>query len=127
MSTGMISSTIYDANDTAQFAELLTQEELTRRAWEKDVQVMNEGPGHIPLHKIPEIMEKQLEWCNEAPFYTLGPFTTDIAPQDGFPDTLIQQHEVQQAYRTTAQGETQEIQSEIQPDKRQRSKTVASE
>ncbi|KAJ6424857.1 hypothetical protein OIU84_025597 [Salix udensis] len=54
--------------------------ELTRRAWEKDVQVMNEGPGHVPLHKIPENMQKQLEWCNEAPFYTLGPLTTDIAP-----------------------------------------------
>ena len=54
--------------------------ELTRRAWEKDVQVMNEGPGHIPLHKIPENMEKQLDWCSEAPFYTLGPLTTDIAP-----------------------------------------------
>lgn len=70
----------YDANDAAQFAELLTQGELTRRAWEKDVQVMNEGPGHVPLHKIPENMRKQLEWCNEAPFYTLGPLVTDIAP-----------------------------------------------
>lgn len=77
---GLRPGSIYDANDTAQFAELLTQGELTRRAWEKDVQVMNEGPGHIPMHKIPENMQKQLEWCNEAPFYTLGPLTTDIAP-----------------------------------------------
>ncbi|KAI3459327.1 hypothetical protein Pfo_015990 [Paulownia fortunei] len=71
---GLRPGSIYDANDTAQFAE------LTRRASEKDVQVMNEGPGHIPKHKIPENMQKQLEWCNEAPFYTLGPLTTDIAP-----------------------------------------------
>ncbi|RWR81553.1 Thiamine biosynthesis protein ThiC [Cinnamomum micranthum f. kanehirae] len=77
---GLRPGSIFDANDSAQFAELLTQGELTRRAWEKDVQVMNEGPGHIPIHKIPENMEKQLEWCNEAPFYTLGPLTTDIAP-----------------------------------------------
>ncbi|CAI8596858.1 unnamed protein product [Vicia faba] len=77
---GLRPGSIYDANDTAQFAELLTQGELTRRAWEKDVQVMNEGPGHVPMHKIPENMQKQLEWCNEAPFYTLGPLTTDIAP-----------------------------------------------
>ena len=56
------------------------QGELTKRAWEKGVQVMNEGPGHVPLHKIPENMRKQLEWCHEAPFYTLGPLTTDIAP-----------------------------------------------
>ncbi|CAI0475572.1 unnamed protein product [Linum tenue] len=77
---GLRPGSIYDANDTAQFAELLTQGELTRRAWKKDVQVMNEGPGHIPIHKIPENMQKQLEWCNEAPFYTLGPLTTDIAP-----------------------------------------------
>lgn len=77
---GLRPGSIYDANDQAQFAELATQGELTRRAWEKDVQVMNEGPGHIPLHKIPENMEKQLDWCNEAPFYTLGPLTTDIAP-----------------------------------------------
>ncbi len=127
-----------DANDAAQFAELKTQGELTRRAWAKDVQVhplpspnpigapnldasvisyqtpevqkpaccmaseggaeqselcrkavdeqwcllqvMNEGPGHVPLHKIPENMEKQLDWCSEAPFYTLGPLATDIAP-----------------------------------------------
>lgn len=77
---GLRPGSIYDANDQAQFSELATQGELTRRAWEKDVQVMNEGPGHIPLHKIPENMEKQLDWCNEAPFYTLGPLTTDIAP-----------------------------------------------
>mmetsp|Transcript_33446 Transcript_33446/g.99623 ORF Transcript_33446/g.99623 Transcript_33446/m.99623 type:complete len:639 (-) Transcript_33446:520-2436(-) len=77
---GLRPGSIYDANDEAQFAELLTQGELTRRAWEKDVQVMNEGPGHVPLHKIPENMRNQLEWCNEAPFYTLGPLTTDIAP-----------------------------------------------
>ncbi|XP_022970663.1 phosphomethylpyrimidine synthase, chloroplastic-like isoform X2 [Cucurbita maxima] len=77
---GLRPGSIYDANDTAQFAELLTQGELTRRAWEKDVQVMNEGPGHVPMHKIPENMQKQLEWCNEAPFYTLGPLTTDVAP-----------------------------------------------
>ncbi|KAI5081602.1 hypothetical protein GOP47_0001345 [Adiantum capillus-veneris] len=77
---GLRPGSIYDANDQAQFSELATQGELTRQAWEKDVQVMNEGPGHIPLHKIPENMEKQLDWCNEAPFYTLGPLTTDIAP-----------------------------------------------
>ena len=63
-----------------QFAELKTQGELTRIAWEYDVQVMNEGPGHVPMHLIKENMEKQLEWCEEAPFYTLGPLTTDIAP-----------------------------------------------
>lgn len=77
---GLRPGSIYDANDDAQFSELLTQGELTRRAWEKDVQVMNEGPGHVPLHKIPENMEKQLSWCHEAPFYTLGPLATDIAP-----------------------------------------------
>eukprot|EP00850_Spirogloea_muscicola_P022271 SM000285S10800 [mRNA] locus=s285:29400:33363:- [translate_table: standard] len=77
---GLRPGSIFDANDLAQFSELAVQGELTRRAWEKDVQVMNEGPGHIPLHKIPENMEKQLNWCNEAPFYTLGPLTTDIAP-----------------------------------------------
>lgn len=77
---GLRPGSIYDANDEAQFAELLTQGELTKRAWEKDVQVMNEGPGHVPLHKISENMRKQLEWCHEAPFYTLGPLTTDIAP-----------------------------------------------
>mgnify|MGYP003867263197 CR=1 FL=1 len=77
---GLRPGSIYDANDEAQFAELKTQGELTKRAWAKDVQVMNEGPGHVPLHKIPENMRKQLEWCHEAPFYTLGPLTTDIAP-----------------------------------------------
>src|SRR5580765_4926925 len=69
-----------DANDDAQFAELKTQGELNRIAWEFDVQVMNEGPGHIPMHLIKENMEKQLEWCQEAPFYTLGPLITDVAP-----------------------------------------------
>ena len=77
---GLRPGSIADANDQAQFAELQTQGELTRIAWEYDVQVMNEGPGHVPLHLIRENMEKQLEWCNEAPFYTLGPLTTDIAP-----------------------------------------------
>ena len=77
---GLRPGSIADANDEAQFAELQTQGELTRIAWEYDVQVMNEGPGHIPMHLIKENMEKQLEWCDEAPFYTLGPLTTDIAP-----------------------------------------------
>jgi phosphomethylpyrimidine synthase len=77
---GLRPGSIADANDEAQFAELKTQGELTRIAWEYDVQVMNEGPGHIPMHLIRENMEKQLEWCDEAPFYTLGPLTTDIAP-----------------------------------------------
>jgi len=77
---GLRPGSIYDANDESQFAELKTQGDLTRRAWEKDVQVMNEGPGHVPLHKIPENMRNQLEWCHEAPFYTLGPLCTDIAP-----------------------------------------------
>jgi phosphomethylpyrimidine synthase len=77
---GLRPGSIADANDEAQFAELKTQGELTRLAWEYDVQVMNEGPGHIPMHLIKENMEKQLEWCDEAPFYTLGPLTTDIAP-----------------------------------------------
>jgi phosphomethylpyrimidine synthase len=77
---GLRPGSIADANDQAQFAELQTQGELTRIAWEYDVQVMNEGPGHVPLHLIRENMEKQLEWCSEAPFYTLGPLTTDIAP-----------------------------------------------
>jgi phosphomethylpyrimidine synthase len=71
---------IADANDEAQFAELKIQGELTRRAWAHGVQVMNEGPGHVPMHLIQENMQKQLEWCQEAPFYTLGPLTTDIAP-----------------------------------------------
>jgi phosphomethylpyrimidine synthase len=77
---GLRPGSIADANDEAQFAELRTQGELTRIAWEYDVQVMNEGPGHVPMHLIRENMDKQLEWCNEAPFYTLGPLTTDIAP-----------------------------------------------
>jgi len=77
---GLRPGSIADANDEAQFAELKTQGELTRVAWEHDVQVMNEGPGHVPMHLIRENMEKQLEWCDEAPFYTLGPLTTDIAP-----------------------------------------------
>ncbi len=77
---GLRPGSIADANDEAQFAELQVQGELTRRAWEHGVQVMNEGPGHIPLHLIEENMHKQLEWCGEAPFYTLGPLTTDIAP-----------------------------------------------
>ena len=71
---------IADANDEAQFAELQTQGELTKIAWEYDIQVMNEGPGHIPMHLIKENVDKQMEWCHEAPFYTLGPLTTDIAP-----------------------------------------------
>jgi len=77
---GLRPGSIADANDEAQFAELYTQGELTQRAWKQHVQVMNEGPGHIPIHMIKENMEKQLEWCDEAPFYTLGPLTTDIAP-----------------------------------------------
>jgi phosphomethylpyrimidine synthase len=77
---GLRPGSIADANDEAQFAELYTQGELTHRAWKQHVQVMNEGPGHIPMHMIKENMEKQLEWCDEAPFYTLGPLTTDIAP-----------------------------------------------
>ncbi len=77
---GLRPGSIADANDEAQFAELQTQGELTKIAWEFDVQVMNEGPGHVPLHLIRENMEKQLAWCDEAPFYTLGPLTTDIAP-----------------------------------------------
>jgi len=77
---GLRPGSIADANDEAQFAELYTQGELTQRAWKHHVQVMNEGPGHIPMHMIKENMEKQLEWCDEAPFYTLGPLTTDIAP-----------------------------------------------
>lgn len=77
---GLRPGSIADANDAAQFAELRTQGELTRIAWEHDVQVMSEGPGHIPMHLIRENMDRQLEWCGEAPFYTLGPLTTDIAP-----------------------------------------------
>ena len=77
---GLRPGSIADANDEPQFAELRTQGELTRIAWEYDVQVMNEGPGHVPMHLIKENMEKQIDWCGEAPFYTLGPLTTDIAP-----------------------------------------------
>lgn len=77
---GLRPGSIADANDEAQFAELYTLGELTRRAWEQDVQVMIEGPGHVPMHKIKENMDKQLAACGEAPFYTLGPLTTDIAP-----------------------------------------------
>ena len=77
---GLRPGCIADANDEAQFAELKTQGELTKIAWEHGVQVMIEGPGHVPMHLIKENMEKQLEWCDEAPFYTLGPLTTDIAP-----------------------------------------------
>jgi phosphomethylpyrimidine synthase len=77
---GLRPGSIADANDEAQFAELYTLGELTRRAWAQDVQVMIEGPGHVPMHKIKENMEKQLAACGEAPFYTLGPLTTDIAP-----------------------------------------------
>jgi phosphomethylpyrimidine synthase len=69
-----------DANDEAQLGELKVQGGLTERAWAKGVQVMNEGPGHIPMHMIRENVEKQMEWCHEAPFYTLGPLVTDIAP-----------------------------------------------
>ena len=77
---GLRPGSIADANDEAQFAELKTQGELTQIAWEIGCQVMNEGPGHVPMHLIQENMQKQLEWCHEAPFYTLGPLTTDIAP-----------------------------------------------
>jgi phosphomethylpyrimidine synthase len=77
---GLRPGSLADANDEAQFAELKTQGELNRIAWEFDVQTMNEGPGHIPMHLIQENMDKQLDWCQEAPFYTLGPLTTDIAP-----------------------------------------------
>jgi phosphomethylpyrimidine synthase len=76
---GLRPGSLADANDEAQFGELKTQGELTQRAWKQDVQVMNEGPGHVPMHMIKENMKKQLEWCDEAPFYTLGPLTTDIA------------------------------------------------
>jgi phosphomethylpyrimidine synthase len=77
---GLRPGSIADANDEAQFAELETLGELTRIAWEQDCQVMIEGPGHVPMHLIKENMDKQLEICHEAPFYTLGPLTTDIAP-----------------------------------------------
>lgn len=77
---GLRPGSIQDANDAAQFAELKTLGELTEIAWKHDCQVMIEGPGHVPMHLIKENMEKQLEACHEAPFYTLGPLTTDIAP-----------------------------------------------
>jgi phosphomethylpyrimidine synthase len=77
---GLRPGSIADANDEAQFAELATLGELTQIAWKHDVQVMIEGPGHVPMHKIKANMDKQLEACGEAPFYTLGPLTTDIAP-----------------------------------------------
>ncbi|MFC4104841.1 phosphomethylpyrimidine synthase ThiC [Micromonospora zhanjiangensis] len=77
---GLRPGSIADANDEAQFAELRTLGELTRVAWEHDVQVMIEGPGHVPMHKIKENVDRQQEWCHQAPFYTLGPLTTDIAP-----------------------------------------------
>ena len=77
---GLRPGSLADANDEAQFGELKAQGDLTKQAWERGVQVMNEGPGHVPMHLIQENMEKQLEWCHEAPFYTLGPLTTDIAP-----------------------------------------------
>ena len=77
---GLRPGSIADANDRAQFAELETLGELTKIAWEKGCQVMIEGPGHVPMHKIKINMDKQLKECGEAPFYTLGPLTTDIAP-----------------------------------------------
>jgi len=77
---GLRPGSVYDANDEAQFAELETLGELTKIAWQHDVQVMIEGPGHVPMHMIKENMDKQLKECDEAPFYTLGPLTTDIAP-----------------------------------------------
>jgi phosphomethylpyrimidine synthase len=77
---GLRPGSIYDANDEAQFAELITLGELTKIAWKHDVQVMIEGPGHVPMHMIKENMDMQLKHCDEAPFYTLGPLTTDIAP-----------------------------------------------
>lgn len=77
---GLRPGSIADANDEAQFAELRTLGELTKIAWSHDVQVLIEGPGHVPMHKIKENVDKQMEICHEAPFYTLGPITTDIAP-----------------------------------------------
>lgn len=77
---GLRPGSIWDANDAAQLGELETLGELTQIAWKHDVQVMIEGPGHVPMQMIKENMDKQLEWCDEAPFYTLGPLTTDIAP-----------------------------------------------
>ncbi|HMX15609.1 MAG TPA: phosphomethylpyrimidine synthase ThiC [Rhodocyclaceae bacterium] len=77
---GLRPGSIFDANDEAQLGELKTLGELTQVAWKQDVQVMIEGPGHVPMHLIKENMDLQLDWCDEAPFYTLGPLTTDIAP-----------------------------------------------
>jgi len=77
---GLRPGSVADANDAAQFGELKALGELTQIAWKHDVQTMIEGPGHVPMHMIKENMDKQLEWCGEAPFYTLGPLTTDIAP-----------------------------------------------
>ncbi|MBT5518711.1 MAG: phosphomethylpyrimidine synthase ThiC [Rhodobiaceae bacterium] len=77
---GLRPGSVWDANDAAQLGELKTLGELTQIAWQHDVQVMIEGPGHVPMQLIKENMDKQLEWCDEAPFYTLGPLTTDIAP-----------------------------------------------
>ena len=77
---GLRPGSVADANDEAQFAELKELGNLTKIAWKHDVQTLIEGPGHVPMHMIKENMDKQLEWCHEAPFYTLGPLTTDIAP-----------------------------------------------
>ncbi|BAK76440.1 thiamine biosynthesis protein ThiC [Pseudogulbenkiania sp. NH8B] len=77
---GLRPGSVWDANDDAQLGELKTLGELTQIAWKHDVQVMIEGPGHVPMQLIKENMDKELEWCHEAPFYTLGPLTTDIAP-----------------------------------------------
>ncbi len=77
---GLRPGSVADANDEAQFAELTTLGELTKFAWEQDVQVMIEGPGHVPMHKIKENVDRQMEVCHEAPFYTLGPLVTDVAP-----------------------------------------------
>ncbi|MDG2213858.1 MAG: phosphomethylpyrimidine synthase ThiC, partial [Verrucomicrobiota bacterium] len=77
---GLRPGSIADANDEAQFGELKVQGDLVKRAWAHGVQAICEGPGHVPMHMIKENMEKQLEWCHEAPFYTLGPLVTDIAP-----------------------------------------------
>ena len=86
---GLRLGSIADANDKAQLGELHVQGKLTRRAWAHGVQVMNEGPGHVPMHMIEENMAKQLEWCGEAPFYTLGPLTTaEAAGQDAVPKSL---------------------------------------
>ncbi|MFT6920770.1 MAG: phosphomethylpyrimidine synthase [Cognaticolwellia sp.] len=77
---GLRPDSIADANDEAQFAELRTLGELTKIAWQHDVQTIIEGPGHVPMHMIQQNMTEQLKHCGEAPFYTLGPLTTDIAP-----------------------------------------------